>query len=518
MFKIKEIEEYTKPDVIDDTALSSTEDAFAKWFDVEAKIFNAMLITMAIVTILTGGAGAPLLAASAAGVMAVNNMVQMSSKGATTEEKLSALQKELKQYTDRMVTDTVAKNNVRMASETFSNQRGYFLCQYMQSFLTLNWEEPDAVCELTEGNTFLLSQLCKSNQDALKSFLIPSKVCTGDSSLCPSVTEQKSAQFGWETMQMGMTDVFNLHQEAIKLWVYMVSNFPNEGSYCSKRRDAIVVGGSSTTGTETSNYCGSSWSDANSKCAASWPRGVNSECPTGEACFADTSCTGGSSTIPNTYCGTSVNDANSKCATACPTGTNDECPAGESCHPTSCKTGQPDFSTEQTCEMIYQNVFFNEPVLATYGSAVRGIGAMLKYLRIDRSSVVHTWKRDDKGTNEGWYTLEDFYDRKNRKDAKLELAYGHWLDGLSGKDFPSIDATAYKSAYKKEIDWDMDYWSYKSQLVLEEIARQKDVMIGLCTSVMNNPKWWLQNQTNAFANDPNRCVAWVRIMVAVPIL
>lgn len=85
---------------------------------------------------------------------------------------------------------------------------------------------------------------------------------------------------------------------------------------------------SSTTG----NYCGTTWEDAGNRCETTCPGGVDSECPSGQSCFADVSC--GSSPPTSTtgnYCGTTWEDAGVRCQTTCPNGVDGDCPSGQYC-------------------------------------------------------------------------------------------------------------------------------------------------------------------------------------------
>jgi hypothetical protein len=90
-----------------------------------------------------------------------------------------------------------------------------------------------------------------------------------------------------------------------------------------------------TAGDPRLNYCGTSWTDANGSCSHECPGGQDSECPTGEKCFADCdSCCpseGGYGGKKLNYCGTSWSNSNSKCGVSCPEGLDKECPTGESC-------------------------------------------------------------------------------------------------------------------------------------------------------------------------------------------
>lgn len=82
-------------------------------------------------------------------------------------------------------------------------------------------------------------------------------------------------------------------------------------------------------------YCGISWYDANQSCSVECPNGTDSECPSGQSCFADcTNCCPSEDGYGGkrfNYCGTSWSNANSMCGTTCPGGKDNECPAGQFC-------------------------------------------------------------------------------------------------------------------------------------------------------------------------------------------
>ncbi len=86
---------------------------------------------------------------------------------------------------------------------------------------------------------------------------------------------------------------------------------------------------------QAQNWCGTSFEDA-SKCRTACPRGVDSECPGGERCFASVSCTAGNPPPANPpssgqfWCGSSFGDAG-KCANTCPNRVDSDCPGGERC-------------------------------------------------------------------------------------------------------------------------------------------------------------------------------------------
>ncbi|KAL7532158.1 hypothetical protein ACHAXR_009762, partial [Thalassiosira sp. AJA248-18] len=86
----------------------------------------------------------------------------------------------------------------------------------------------------------------------------------------------------------------------------------------------------------TTNYCGSSWGDAASKCVNACPSGTSLECAPGQSCFGDiTTCSnnnnyGGQMAASNNYCGVDWSDA-STCRSTCPSGTDAECPDNQKC-------------------------------------------------------------------------------------------------------------------------------------------------------------------------------------------
>ena len=88
----------------------------------------------------------------------------------------------------------------------------------------------------------------------------------------------------------------------------------------------------------TYNYCGTTWTNANSQCGTECPLGTTEECPTGQICYADcTACpvNAGNNigiTYNHNYCGSSWGAANSQCGTSCPQGEDSECPSGQLCY------------------------------------------------------------------------------------------------------------------------------------------------------------------------------------------
>lgn len=79
-------------------------------------------------------------------------------------------------------------------------------------------------------------------------------------------------------------------------------------------------------GASAENKCGSSF--ANSACGNSCPLGLNSECPSGQTCWAGApSCPNTPSSTPR--CGTSYSV--SGCGSTCPNGIDGQCPSGQRC-------------------------------------------------------------------------------------------------------------------------------------------------------------------------------------------
>lgn len=89
-----------------------------------------------------------------------------------------------------------------------------------------------------------------------------------------------------------------------------------------------------STNAAKSNYCGTNYANSLS-CSKSCPGGVDSECPSGQRCFANVPCGGSTPTKPpgnpkSNYCG--VNYAGSlACRNPCPGGLDGDCPPGQRC-------------------------------------------------------------------------------------------------------------------------------------------------------------------------------------------
>jgi hypothetical protein len=85
----------------------------------------------------------------------------------------------------------------------------------------------------------------------------------------------------------------------------------------------------------STNYCGANFADATT-CTSACPRGLNSECPSGQSCFASVTC---KVADPTNWCGSTYGAA-TQCTSTCPQGLNSECPSGQACF-TSVPCGQP---------------------------------------------------------------------------------------------------------------------------------------------------------------------------------
>ena len=82
-------------------------------------------------------------------------------------------------------------------------------------------------------------------------------------------------------------------------------------------------------------YCGSSFQEASQQCLNECPSGLSSDCPAGQACYANTPC----SDKDGFFCGTNIVDASASCQYPCTSGLDSECPSGLSCYETqTCKT------------------------------------------------------------------------------------------------------------------------------------------------------------------------------------
>jgi hypothetical protein len=89
----------------------------------------------------------------------------------------------------------------------------------------------------------------------------------------------------------------------------------------------------------TYNYCGTTWAGASGSCTNACPTGQDNECPAGQKCFGQlTKCPpnggqpGPTPSTTHNYCGTGWANANSECKVACPDGTDTECPSGQHCY------------------------------------------------------------------------------------------------------------------------------------------------------------------------------------------
>jgi len=84
---------------------------------------------------------------------------------------------------------------------------------------------------------------------------------------------------------------------------------------------------------EASFYCGVTFNHASELCGVACLKG-NEDCPPGLTCFGNTPC-GDKNSF---FCGVSYEDANMQCTEQCPNGSADQCPSGQSCFAyTTCK-------------------------------------------------------------------------------------------------------------------------------------------------------------------------------------
>ena len=93
---------------------------------------------------------------------------------------------------------------------------------------------------------------------------------------------------------------------------------------------AIMVDPTSSTAlVATTNYCGTTWTDAATDCGIACPSGMDGDCPPNQFCFAEiTSCASNSlAPITTNWCGKDWNDASNVCTTSCPAGLD----SGKSC-------------------------------------------------------------------------------------------------------------------------------------------------------------------------------------------
>jgi len=82
-----------------------------------------------------------------------------------------------------------------------------------------------------------------------------------------------------------------------------------------------------SVGTSSVFFCGSTWYDAAMRCSKQCPGGVDSECGSGERCYADTLCSTTSSI--SSRCGQTWYDARDHCGSICTT--TDDCSEGYYC-------------------------------------------------------------------------------------------------------------------------------------------------------------------------------------------
>lgn len=101
--------------------------------------------------------------------------------------------------------------------------------------------------------------------------------------------------------------------------------------------DGSMVSQSAAVSITTTNYCGTSWSDAASRCSFACPSGNDRQCPPEHKCFGDVqSCSDEdsqsvqSSGPTSNYCGLNWDHART-CSVSCSSGTDAECPEGQKC-------------------------------------------------------------------------------------------------------------------------------------------------------------------------------------------
>ena len=85
------------------------------------------------------------------------------------------------------------------------------------------------------------------------------------------------------------------------------------------------------TASPDSYFCGTSFLDASTQCTEPCPTMLDSECPDGQQCYANTSCD------REAYCGATYEEASTTCTLPCASGSSNDCPIGTQCFPmTSC--------------------------------------------------------------------------------------------------------------------------------------------------------------------------------------
>ncbi|KAL7473134.1 hypothetical protein ACHAXS_013507, partial [Conticribra weissflogii] len=86
-------------------------------------------------------------------------------------------------------------------------------------------------------------------------------------------------------------------------------------------------------------YCGSTFQEASQTCDVPCPSGLSNECPSGQACYANTPC----EDKRGFYCGTSIVNASASCEYPCDSGSDSQCPVGLQCYETkTCKEWKVD--------------------------------------------------------------------------------------------------------------------------------------------------------------------------------
>lgn len=112
--------------------------------------------------------------------------------------------------------------------------------------------------------------------------------------------------------------------------------FPRAAAAAVALASALLLIAARVAPAAGTNYCGTTYAAAAASCSRPCPIGVDSECGSGETCFADVVCK------HIKWCGTSWTAALASCRRACPGGTDSECGCGERCYAdVDCGDGAP---------------------------------------------------------------------------------------------------------------------------------------------------------------------------------
>ncbi|KAJ1567084.1 hypothetical protein HK405_007235 [Cladochytrium tenue] len=156
---------------------------------------------------------------------------------------------------------------------------------------------------------------------------------------CPNGVDSDcpSGQFCYADLDLSPWYVLRFGLRSCSLPILNVAYSSSSGPTATLSSGSVSAPASTTTGQASSLRCGSSWQDANSACGVSCPNGVDSDCPSGEFCYASldlTPCTSGStvSVLSTQRCGATWADANGSCGSSCPNGDDSDCPEGQHCY------------------------------------------------------------------------------------------------------------------------------------------------------------------------------------------